>query len=150
MISNRSVSLGLTGPSGHALYAGADHDVLGARQHTLGGEVHRLLAGTTESIDGGARHFYRETRDQDGGPADVQPLLSGLGHTADDHVVDLGGIDAGPLHDFAQGQRQQVVRPNRAQLAVAPADRGADGFDDDGITHGHAPLVSVSSAPSQF
>ena len=120
----------------HVLHAGADHDVLRAGHDALSGEVDRLLAGATEAIDRRPRDFDGEARDQNRGAADVHALLAGLGDAPDHDVVDLRRIDAGTGDELAERQRQQIVRPDRAQGTAAAADRGPDGFNYYGLAHG--------------
>src|SRR3954463_8300288 len=47
-----------------------------------------------------------------------------------------GGVDSGPLGQRAEDVRRQVDRVDVLVRAVALADRGPDGVDDDRVTHG--------------
>src|SRR6266851_3873093 len=134
----------------HVFHAGPDDDVLGAREDPLGGKVHRLLAGATESVDGRSGDVDWEARDQSGSARDIHALLARLGDAAGDDVVDLRRVHAGTGDQLPERERQQIVRPNGAQLAAAPADRRADGFNDDGFSHSEVllgaptPLISLN------
>jgi len=88
-----------------------------------------------KAVDGRTRHLDGKAGDEDGGAPDVHALLAGLGYATDDHVIDLGRIDTGTLDDFGKRQRQQIVRPDGTQPAVASANSGSNGFNDDGVTH---------------
>ena len=87
----------------HVFDAGADDDLLRARQHALGGEIHRLLAGAAEAIHGRPGNFDGEACDQRRGAGDIHALFAGLGDAAGDDVVDLGGVDPRAGDHLAQG-----------------------------------------------
>src|SRR5207237_7465486 len=94
----------------HALDPRADDDILRPREHALGGEVHGLLAGAAEAVDGRARHLDGKAGDEDRGAPDIHALLAGLAYATDDHVIDLGRIETSTLDDFGKRQRQQIIR----------------------------------------
>src|SRR4029077_5938158 len=80
--------------------------------------------------------------------ADVEALLADLCHAAEDHVLDLLGLDARALDDLFQDERAKDDRVHVLELSVAAADGGADGFDDDYFAHELAPLLaSATIAP---
>src|SRR5438105_4105196 len=65
---------------------------------------------------------------------------------AEDHVVVVGGVDAGALHRFADGRFSK--RPGRygGELAAYAADGCADRGEDDGVVSWHA----VTLAPGRL
>jgi len=59
-------------------------------------------------------------------------------HLAEDHLVDLAGLDAGPHQQFANDGGAQLMRGGRREGPVERTDRGARGAgDDDRIGCGH-------------
>ena len=116
--------------------AARDDAVVLARHHAHGGEVGGLLPGAAHAVERGAADVEREAGDERRVPRDVQSLLAQLVDAADDHVLDFGRIDLGPLDQRLQRIGQQVVRPDRGELAVALADGGACRPDDHRIVHG--------------
>ena len=46
------------------------------------------------------------------------------------------GVDAGPVHDRAQDERGEVVRPDARERAAVTPDRRADGLDDPRLADG--------------
>ncbi|WP_406292152.1 hypothetical protein [Embleya sp. NBC_00896] len=54
-----------------------------------------------------------------------------------DDLVHDAAVDGGPLEDSALGLGEQVYRVQAGEVAVAFADRGPNGLDDDGVAHGH-------------
>ena len=75
----------------------------------LGGKVNRLLSRAAHTVQGGCRHTDGKAGQERCQPADIGPLLAGLGHTADDHILDVGRLDARPLDepsDYLGGDSQ--------------------------------------------
>ena len=125
----------------HRLGAAGD-DRAGRPAHdALGREGDRLQARRAEAVD---RH--RRGRDRNAGPeardpGDVHALL-GLRHgAAEDHVVDLGRVDArGAAQALADGRGGHLVGAGRAERALGGLARGgANGGSDDGVGHGCLP-----------
>ena len=130
--------------AGHHLDAGGDDDVVGAGDHALGGEVGGLLAGAALAVDRRAGHLLRPAGGEDGVAGDVHALLADLHHAAHHDVVDDRRIDAGAVDERLERLGGEVDRVPVLELAVALAERGADGFDDDG--GGHDVSSSVCAA----
>jgi hypothetical protein len=98
-------------------------------------ETDCLLATSALPVDRGAGHALGEACPEEGVAGDVHGLVADLGDGARDDVVDLGWVDPGAFHYFAQAVGEQVDREHAVQRAVglALADGGADGADDDGV-----------------
>ena len=78
-----------------------------------------------------------------GGAADGR-LDALLERGADDHVLDLGGVDPGALDgslDRMGGERGRGRGVERALIGLA--DGGAGGGDDDGVANGHIMLLEA-------
>ena len=125
--------------AGHDLDPAADDHVVGAGDDALGPEVEGLLARAALAVDGGGRHRLGEPGGQDGAAADVERLLADLHDAAHDHVVDQGGVEVVALDEGLQGLGAEVGGVPVAELAVALAPGGANGVDDDGVSHGVSP-----------
>ena len=69
---------------------------------------------------------------------DVDGLLADLHHAAHHDVVDDRRVDAGALDERVQRLGGEVDRMPVLQLAVAPAERCADGIDDHCVRHGNS------------
>src|SRR5690606_31286195 len=121
---------------GHHLDAGGDHDVVGAGDDALGGEVGGLLRRAALAVHGGGRHGLGEAGGEDGVAADVEALVADLHDTAHDHVLDEGRIEVVALDERLQDLPGQVGGVPAGELSVALAAGGADGVDDDGGGHG--------------
>ena len=72
-------------------------------------------------------------------------LLAHLVEAADDHVVDLAGVHARPLHHRGQDLAQEVGRVPAGEHPVAPTDRGAYGLDDECVAAHDAATASWPS-----
>ena len=104
----------------------------------------KRLTVTADAVTGHAGAQARDARD-------VQALL-GLRHRApEDHVVDLGGIDARrAAQRFGDDGGGELVGPRAAQRAVRRlADRRADGGNDDGVVHGRSSAFRPVQSPSR-
>src|SRR5207244_592322 len=77
----------------------------------------------------------------------VPVVFAGLVGAAEDHVVDLRGVEGMAAEDLADDQRGQVVGAHGAERAAQPAHGGANGTDDDGFP-GHPPSPPSSSSRS--
>jgi hypothetical protein len=80
---------------------------------------------------------------------DVGGLLADLHHATHDHVVDHHGIDARALDQRLQRLRREVDGMPVLELAVAPAERRANGIDDDGGGHGGQSDVRLPGHPNR-
>src|SRR5205085_6348102 len=79
--------------------------------------------------------------------ADVPALLADLADAAHLHVLDLRRIEADTLDERVQHLRGELVRAERREHAVPPADRRADGVDDEGF-HG-ASVGTLTASTTQ-
>ncbi len=109
--------------------------------HTGGSEVHGLLRRAALPVDRHPDHVLGPAGRQRGVAGDVDRLLAGLGHAAPDDVVHQGGVEVVARDQGVQDVRRQVDRMDTGQTAVPPADRCADGVDDDRVPPGHAPAA---------
>ena len=116
----------------HHFDAGRHHDVVGAGDDALCGEVSRLLAATALTVDGCAGHMLWPASGEHCVARNVDRLLANLHDAAHDHVVNEAGVDAGAFLQRPEGFARQVDRVPVLQLAVAATQRGANGVDDDG------------------
>ena len=115
-----------------------DVDGVGADQ--VGHEVVGLLGRAALAVDGGGRRLVGEALAQPGGAGDVGGLLPGLGHAAADDLLDVAGIDPGPLDQLHLDVAQELGGVESGHPAVALPDRAADCFDDHWLGHGGSPL----------
>src|SRR6202022_3283573 len=78
---------------------------------------------------------------------DVGTLAALLQCRADDHIVDLGGINAGAPDRLGDGMPGEHLRLGIVEgTAIGSADRRAGGGDDDGAAHGLLLLGSIGLA----
>src|SRR5262249_15414579 len=84
---------------------------------------------------GGGRCLDGEAGRQPGIAADVQALLADLAHTAEDHVLDLTGLDAGAVDQLLEDHRTQDDGVEVLELAIPLSERRPDALDDDRFTH---------------
>jgi len=94
----------------------------------------RLGTGRAEPVDGHTGNGHRQPREQPGHPPHIAVLLAGAVGVAQDHVVDLCGIELGVAGEQL-GDRcgSQVVRPHARQTSAEPAERGAHGVEQVGV-----------------
>ncbi len=92
-----------------------DHQVLGAGEHGLRGEVHGLLGGAALPVDGDTGHLLGEARGQPAGAGDVAGLRPDRVETAEDHVLHGGRVDPGALHQRGQHAGAEVGRVDRGE-----------------------------------
>ena len=121
------------GDVAHVLDAAADGDVVDAGGDQRGGEVDGLLGRAALAVDGGGGGLDRKPGLEPGVAGDVDALLAELLHTAGDDVLDLGGLDAGPLDHLVVGLGEQArgVGVLVVALLLVPApDRQAGGLHD--------------------
>ena len=133
----------------HHLDTAGDHDVVGAGDHALGGEVRGLLAGSALPVDRGAGHVLGPAGGEHGVAGHVRRLLTDLHDTAEHDVVDDRRVDPVAILQRRQRLGGEIDRMPVLQLAVAFPQRGAHGVDDDGSGHWpeSGPEVCRSSQP---
>jgi hypothetical protein len=122
----------------HHLDAAADPDVDLAGADERRDEVVGLLAGAALRVDGGAARVPAVPAREPGVAHHVPGLLAGLRDAAADHLLDVGGVDAGALDQrlLRPGQElrgMQAREPPAPELA--PRDRGPQGSDDHRFAH---------------
>ena len=105
-----------------------------AAHDALGGVRDRLQARRAEAIDRHRRRGHRHAGAQAGDARDVQALL-GLRHrAAEDHVVDLGGVErrarAAALRAITVAASSSGRVPRSVPFGALPTG-GADGGNDD-------------------
>src|SRR5262249_29742380 len=86
-------------------------------------------------------------RGEHGVPSDVDALLADLAHAPHDDVLDVGRVDARAFDERAERARRQVdgVDGVEGTGRLAAAERGPDGIDDHGFSHGSSPSIMVSA-----
>ena len=94
----------------HVLHAARHHQVGGAAEHRLGGEVHRLLGRAALPVHGDAGHRLGQARGQPGGAGDVAGLRADRVHAAEYHVVYGLRVDAGAVQQRPDDVRAEVGR----------------------------------------
>src|SRR5712691_5582660 len=118
-------------------------DVAYARLNEVRGEMNRLLARATLTVDSGRRGRDREARGEPRIARDVQRLLAGLAHAAEDHVLDLLRFDARAIDDLFQHERAEDDGMDLLELAVAATNRRSHGLDDHYFTHINVSLPTL-------
>ena len=110
--------------AGHRFDAAGDEDRAVAVGDGVRGADDRLHARAAQAVDGLASDADRHPGKQRGHAADVAVVLAGLVSRAQDHVVDVSGIDARPLDQGSNDVRGEVVRPYLLQRTAVAAERG--------------------------
>ena len=87
----------------HRLDPTGDPGIDGIGTDQIGHEVIGLLRRSALTVDRGRRSLIGKPLAQPGRPGHVRCLLAGLGDTAADDLLDLAGIDPGPLDQFDLG-----------------------------------------------
>ena len=90
----------------------------------------RLHRGAALAVDRRAGDRDRPAGGERDVAADVPRLLVDLRHAAPLHVLDLGGIDAVPLHERVHDLRRELVAADVRERPVLLADRAANRIDD--------------------
>ena len=135
--------------AGDRLDAAGHHHWDAIDDHPLGGDGDRLQPGGAEAVHGGARRRDGQARPQRDLAGDIA-ACGALGERAPhDDVLDLGGVEAGPLH----GRADDVGAERRAVRQVQGAAPGlrqarAGGGDDRCVGHGALPLNDLPSGAS--
>ena len=78
----------------------------------------------------------RQALREPGGARDVEGLLAHLRDAAADDLADRAGIDPGALDRGALHGAEQIGRMQPRETALAAADRGTHGVDDEDFLHG--------------
>jgi hypothetical protein len=94
-----------------------------------------LLRGSTLRVDRGRTGCLGEPGVQPGRAGDVACLLAGLGDRAADDLFDQCRFQPCPFEESRLCCAQELRGVQARQPAVALADGGSHGFDDDGIPH---------------
>ena len=140
----------------HRLGAAGDDGGGGAAQDALGAVRDSLQARRTEAVDGDSRRGHWHTGAQAGDAGHVQALFT-LGHrAAEDHVLDLGRVEAGrATKRLANHLGREIVGSGGPERAPGRLAHGrAHGGNDDGVLHRQLPRrerhrqVAVSWLPT--
>ena len=126
---------GGNGNAVHGLRAACHHQILRAGHHALSGEVHSLLRGAALAVDGHARHFLRHACNQPCGAADVASLTANGIAAAPHHVVNVGGVNLGALHQRLDRVRSEVRRVQMGKAALLAANGGANSVNNISFRH---------------
>ncbi len=118
----------------HALHAAGGDDGAFAGADLLRGERHGAQAGAAHLVDAECRLGVGQPGGARGLAGGVLALAGGQ-HLAQDHLVHVGGFDAGALEGRLQRDGAKLVRGQRAQSAAEAANGGAGGGDDDDVVH---------------
>ena len=104
------------GYQAHAFRPACDDDVRETRDDPFGCKCNRLQSGRAEAIDGKSRCAHGKSGSEHGNPRDVHPLLRLGDGAAQNHVFDIGAVQARHAADcFADGCRGHVVGTRVAQ-----------------------------------
>ena len=135
-------AIGAHGDARHGFHAADHHQVLEARTHLHGAEVHCLQTRGAETVELHARHGFIPVGHQRGGLGDIGALVAHRGHAAQDDIVDLAGIQRVALLQGLEQAGQQIDRLDAVQRTVllALAARRAHGIEN--ISFGHGVLSS--------
>ena len=128
----------------HAFGAAGDHDGARAGLHAQHRVDDGLQPGSAAPVDLDARDPHRQAGVQGDDSPDRRGLAVGAA-VAEDHVVDVHGVDAGALEQRPQHRDTQVGRGDSGERASVAADGGPQRFADDGI--GHRPAFLEGSSP---
>ncbi len=126
----------------HAFDARANGDIYDARLDEVGGKMDGLLAGAALAVNRCGRDFDGEVGGQGSVAGDIERLFAHLHDAARDNIFDDSRVNVGTVDQFAQGGGQKHDRVDIFEGAIALAYGGADGFDDDDITH-EIPFLSA-------
>ena len=97
--------------------------------------MHRLLRGATLAVDGDAGYGLGQPSSQGRGAGDVAGLGADVVETAQDDVVDGGGVDVMAADDGLDDVCRHVGRMLGGESAVSLADCRSDGVDDECFRH---------------
>lgn len=96
-----------------------------------------LLATSTLSVDGGSRYRLRVACGEKGSASDILALFTDLAYRSTDDVVDQCCIDSSAFDYRLEAVGEEVDGVDAVQGAVrlSLADRSANGFDDNCVSH---------------
>ena len=110
----------------------------------------RLLARTALAVDRGGGDRLGPAGGEDGAAADIERLLTHLGDTAGDDVVDDRRIEVVALLQRLEDMGTEIGRMPVLELAVAAPGRGPHDIDDDSLVHEVALFHSLRSETEDF
>lgn len=123
------------GRQAHVLLAAGDDHLGVAAADRLGAQVQGLEAGAADLVQGHGRHADRQAGLDRRLARRVLPGPGGE-HLAEDHFVDLAGIETGLFEQAADHRGAQLGGGNAGQRALEAADGGTGSGDDDDVLHG--------------
>ena len=129
----------------HGLDPAGDADVDGVGADQVGHEVVGLLGRAALAVDGGGRHLVGKALAQPRGAGHVGGLLPRLGHATSHDLLDVAGVDPGPLDQFDLGIAEELGGVEPGHPSVPLPDRSTHCFDDHWLGHGRSPLEVSSS-----
>ena len=121
----------------HVLRA-ADHESVAAtHEHFFGGLGDALEAAGAVAVDRDRRDRVGDARAQGDDAGDVRGV-GGLGHAADDDLLDGRGVQAGPGEEFGDGDAAQFGGVGLGEGGPHFGEGGADAVHDvDGLVEFH-------------
>src|SRR5690606_4908142 len=123
----------------HVLDTAGDGDVVRAEGDGAGHRGHGGQGAGAHAVDGVARHGLRQTREDPGGAADGQTLVTDLRGRGDGDLVDLLRVETGvAAQQLPDGLDDEVVGTGLVvdALRARLAERGADAVDEDDVPDG--------------
>ena len=134
----------------HHLDAARDHEVVDTGHHGCSCKLGCLLGRATLPVDRDTRDALRKPSREPRRARHVDRLRSDLVDAAEDDVVDVRGVDPGPLDERGQHMSAEVGRMNLGKAATAPPHRGAYCLNDECVWNVRASLWTdeVSSRPA--
>ena len=122
----------------HALYAtGNDHLGIANGDGVRGGGE-RLQARAAEAIHGLPGNLNGVAGNEERHARDVAVVFASLVGAAQDHIVDVGGVDAAARNDRFEHRGGKVVGTNASERAAVAAEGGAQRLNDPGLLEGAA------------
>ena len=94
-----------------------------------------LLGGTALAVDRGGRDLVGQALIEPGRARDVEGLLPCLGDATPEDLLDLGGIEPGPLDELDLGGAEQLGGVHSSQHPVPLPERGPYCLDDHRLRH---------------
>ena len=124
-------ALEASGHPAHDLDPAGDDQVVVPRGHPGRGEMDGLLGRAALAVDRRGGYPLGQPGGDPAVAGDVGALFAHLAHAPGDDVVDALGVEAGPLQQTREGEREEVGRVPVRQGAPALAERRAHDVDDD-------------------
>ena len=127
---------------GHRFDPGADEHLAGVELDRARRHVDRLHRGAAEAVDRGAGDRDRQMREQCHQARHVHALLALGKRAADDHVLDVGGLDPASRNQRRDHLGGQLVRADFGQRALVREMERRAGVagDHDVLVHGSVPI----------